>query len=82
MNVVWKTITLAQDLTYPESSRSNRIRLGMERARKRGVKLGRPRLRINLKRLKKLAAQKSLREIAGQLGCSKSCVQIRLAKAS
>lgn len=78
--MVWKTITLAPDFSYSESSRSHRIRLGMERARKRGVKLGRPRLRINLKRLKRLAAQMSLREIAGQMGCSKSFVQKTLAK--
>ena len=80
--MVWKTLTLSQDLAFPENSRSNRIRMGMERARRRGVRLGRPPLKLKLKRLKKLAAQKSLREIAEQLGCSKSCVQVRLAKAS
>jgi len=78
--MVWKTITLAKDLSF-SNSRSNRTRMGMERARKRGVILGRPRLRINLRRLKKLAAQgRTLREIAEALGCSKSCVQKKLAK--
>src|SRR5260370_35666907 len=42
---------------------SQRTRLGMERAEKRGVRIGRPRLRIDLKILKKLAAQMALREI-------------------
>lgn len=77
--MVWKTLTLPKDLNYSELSRSNRVRLGMERARKRGVRLGRPRLSVNRKKLKKLAAHRSLREIAKEMGCSKSFVQRELA---
>lgn len=77
--VVWKTITLASDFTYSESSRSNRIRMGMQRAQKRGVKLGRPRLIVNKRKIRKLAHKMSIREIAIHLGCSKSYVQKTLA---
>ncbi len=79
--MVWKQITLAKDLNYSESSHSNRVRLGMQRAKRRGVRLGRPRLPLDPKKLKKLAAQMSLREIARQMGCSKSCVQRALSTA-
>lgn len=62
--------------------RSQRIRAGMARRKKSGVHVGRPRLAIDPKRVKKLAAQMSTREIAQQLGCSKSYVQYVLAKSA
>lgn len=78
--MVWKTITLPKDLVYSELSQSNRVRLGMERVRKRGVRLGRPPFPIDRKKVKKLAAHLSLREIAKRMGCSTSVVQRALAK--
>lgn len=78
--MVWRQITLPKDLSYSEFSHSNRVRLGMERARKRGVRLGRPPLLLDRKRLKNLAAHLSLREIAKRMGCSKSFVQRILAR--
>jgi DNA invertase Pin-like site-specific DNA recombinase len=72
----WKQITLPKDLTFSEMSRSNRVRRGMLLSKKRGVRLGRPPLPLDRKKLKKLAAQgMTLREMARKLGCSKSCVQ-------
>jgi len=62
------------------NSLSHRIRRGIERAKKRGVRVGRPPLPIDPKKVKKLAAQKSLREVAEQLGCSKSYVERILLK--
>lgn len=80
--MVWKQITLPKDLAYSELSHSNRVRLGMERARKRGVALGRPRLVIfNRRNLKKIAAHRSLREIAQKMGCSISSVRRALIRA-
>ncbi len=73
-------LTLPKDLKYSESSRSQVTRVGMDRAKKRGVRIGRPRLPLDLKKLKKLAAQMSHREIARQMGCSYSRVQRALAK--
>src|SRR5216683_543030 len=62
------------------NSLSHRIRRGIERAKKRGVRVGRPPLPIDPRKVKKLAAQKSLREVAEQLGCSKSYVERILLK--
>jgi integrase/recombinase XerD len=58
--------------------RGERVRLGIRRAEMRGVKIGRPRLMIDLGKLNKLAARMSLREIAGTLGCSKTYVGKKL----
>lgn len=50
-----------------------RTRAGLERARRRGVQLGRPRARVDLRTARRLRAEGlSLRDVAAQLGVSTS----------
>jgi DNA invertase Pin-like site-specific DNA recombinase len=60
-----------------------RVRAGLRNARAKGRKLGRPRAALDAARIGRLRAQgRSLREIAGELGCSASLVHKTLAKLS
>lgn len=62
-----------------ENSIAGRIREGMFRAKKRGVKLGRPKLAVERSEIEKMASRGfSLREIASALHCSKSYVEKQL----
>ena len=59
---------------------SQRVRAGLETARAKGVKLGRPRAFIDAARIGRLRAQgRSIRQIAGELGCSPALVHKTLA---
>jgi DNA invertase Pin-like site-specific DNA recombinase len=52
-----------------------RVRAGLRNARAKGKKLGRPRAAVDAARIGRLHAQgRSLREIAGELGCSRGLV--------
>jgi DNA invertase Pin-like site-specific DNA recombinase len=56
-----------------------RVAAGVQRAREKGKRLGRPRAKVDLDSIKALRAEgKSIRQIAGELGCSKSVVAERL----
>jgi len=52
-----------------------RVLAGIRRAKENGIRLGRPPLEVNIEKMKKLASQgNSVREIAKQMGISKSLV--------
>jgi DNA invertase Pin-like site-specific DNA recombinase len=58
-----------------------RVRAGLRNARAKGRTLGRPRAALDAARIGRLRAQgRSLREIAGELGCSASLVHKTLVK--
>ena len=66
---------------FERSLISERVRNGMEKARKRGRRLGRPRLKVDMARMGSLQSQGlSVRQIAVQEGISKSAVSQRLSK--
>src|SRR2546425_4136323 len=57
-----------------------RVRAGLRNARAKGKRLGRPRVAVDAARIGRLRAQgRSIREIAGELGCSRSLVHKTLA---
>jgi DNA invertase Pin-like site-specific DNA recombinase len=59
-----------------------RVRAGLRNARAKGKKLGRPRIAVDAARITRLRAQgRSIREIADELGYSRSLVHKSLARA-
>jgi DNA invertase Pin-like site-specific DNA recombinase len=59
---------------------AERVRAGLRNARAKGKTLGRPRITVDAARIGRLRAQgQSLREIASELGCSRSLVHKTLA---
>lgn len=67
---------------FERSLISERVRNGMEKARKRGQRIGRPSLDVDTARVGALRSQGlSLRQIAAQVGISKSAVGQRLSQA-
>jgi len=59
---------------------AERVRAGLRNARAKGKRLGRPRVAVDAARIGLLRAQgRSIREIAGELGCSRSLVHKTLA---
>jgi DNA invertase Pin-like site-specific DNA recombinase len=62
---------------------AERVRAGLRSARAKGVKLGRPAMRLDRARIRSLRAEgRSLREIAAELGCSHALVHKCLADSS
>jgi DNA invertase Pin-like site-specific DNA recombinase len=62
---------------------AERVRAGLRNARAKGVKLGRPVMRLDRARIMHLRAEgRSLREIADDLGCSPALVHKSLADSS
>jgi DNA invertase Pin-like site-specific DNA recombinase len=62
---------------------AERVRAGLRNARAKGVKLGRPVMRLDRARIMRLKADgRSLREIANELGCSHALVHKSLADSS
>ena len=60
---------------------SERVRAGLDRARAKGKHLGRPQVAVDVARIARLRAQgRSIREIAGELGYTRSLVHKTLAK--
>ncbi len=60
-----------------------RVRAGLRNARAKGKRLGRPRMHLDCARIATLRAQgRSLRDIAAELGCSRSLVHKTLANRS
>ena len=59
---------------------AERVRAGLRNARAKGKRLGRPRLTVDAIRMARLRSQgRSIREIADELGCSRSLVHKTLA---
>jgi DNA invertase Pin-like site-specific DNA recombinase len=59
-----------------------RVRAGLRNARAKGKKLGRPRVAVDAARIACLHSEgRSIREIADELGCSRSLVHKTLANA-
>ncbi len=57
-----------------------RVKAGLRNARARGKRLGRPRVSVDANRIGRLRSQgRSIREIARELGCSRSIVHKTLA---
>ena len=68
---------------FERSLISERVRNGMDKARKRGQRIGRPSLDVDAARMGALRSQGlSLRQIAAQVGISKSAVSQRLSQMS
>ena len=66
---------------FERSLISERVRNGMEKARKRGQRIGRPSLEVDMARMGSLRSQGlSLRQIAVEVGISKSAVGQRLSQ--
>jgi DNA invertase Pin-like site-specific DNA recombinase len=66
---------------FERSLISERVRNGMQKARKRGQSIGRPCLKVNTTKVSSLRSQGlSLRQIAAQVGISKSSVGQRLSQ--
>lgn len=60
---------------FERSLIAERVKNGMEKARKRGQHLGRPKLKVDVAEIKRLRSQGlSVRQIATQVGISKSAV--------
>lgn len=80
---IFKDAVIAIIATVAKQERiriSQRVKAGLETARAKGKRLGRPRVVVDVRRISNLRAQgQSIRQIAGELGCSTGLVHKTLA---
>lgn len=81
---IFKDAVIAIIATVAKQERiriSQRVKAGLETARAKGKRLGRPRVAVDATRIGRLRSQgRSIREIARELGCSRSVVHKTLAE--